>query len=158
MSDSHSETGLFPCCVCKNAIDNPHFLLDRRIEKVGVGMHKGKSVNEILIESCETLLMYCSKGCWEGHQAYVAEVLALQQTYPDFGLYTPCSRCGDPVNRTQAYICYTISEFILTGREALTGQCISDDYFAVLCKDCYPPDYGQSELVVRNDERGLVSC
>lgn len=143
-----------PCCMCENPIGSPHLCFDRRVEKLGVASNQGEPTTSINIAYCKTLLMYCSHDCWQTHQADLAAALELNKTYPAFGFVTPCCRCGKPVNRTQPYACYSISEMKLEGSDVMIGHCIDDNDFAVLCRECEMPDSPAAETStnIHNEE------
>jgi hypothetical protein len=62
--------------------------------------------------------------------------MELQETFPAFNFVTPCCRCGKAVNRTQHYVCFSISEMSFQGSEQLGAHCIDDHDYAALCRDC----------------------
>lgn len=128
----------FPCYSCKKDIQNPYFCFERRIERITAGMHDDQQVLQQNIHECEILLMYCCNSCWEASQDNIAGILDLHQRFPSFGLYTPCSKCGDPVIRTQPHISYVISKMHFNGSEQISGKCLNEDHFAILCKHCEP--------------------
>lgn len=130
----------FRCCICNSTIGNPHLSLDRRIERLSVIDQANQPVNSIDIIQRETLLMYCSHDCWQQHQTDVAKALGLKKTYPAFAFVTPCCHCGQPVNRTRHYVCYSISEMKIEGADVLIDHVIDEHDFAVLCQDCEHPD------------------
>lgn len=151
-------TNPFRCSICEKPIGNLHLCLDRRIEQLGVMNHEGQPVTRIDIAHRETLLMYCGHDCWQAHQADLAAALELKKTYPAFGFVTPCCRCGKPVNRTQPYVCYSISEVEIEGSDVMIGHCIDDNDFAVLCRECEMPDSPAAEQSADNtiEEEALL--
>lgn len=128
----------FPCYSCKKDIRNPYFCFERRVECISAGIHNEKRVLQQNIQECEILLLYCCNSCWESYQDNIADILCLHQTFPSSGLYTPCSRCGDPVNRMQPHISYVISKMEFNGSDQISGKCLDEDHFAILCKFCEP--------------------
>ena len=133
MTSNHN---IFTCTVCLEPIGNPHLSLDRRIEKITVMQHDGKPVTAINIAERETLFMYCSHECWQVHEPTLGTAMELQETFPAFNFVTPCCRCGKAVNRTQHYVCFSISEMSFQGSEQLGAHCIDDHDYAALCRDC----------------------
>lgn len=138
----------FHCRVCKAPIGNPHLCFDRRIEKLGAMTHEGKPVSRVDIAYRETLFFYCCHEHWQMHEPDIALALALKKTFPSFGFVTPCCRCGKLVNRTQPYVCYSISEMELEGSDVLIAQCLDDNDYAVLCPECEMPDAPEAEEAV----------
>jgi hypothetical protein len=130
---------IFHCC-CNQAIQNPYLSFERRVEKLSVIEQGGKPVTAINIATCQVMFMYCSHECWQTHQSEIAEALELKVTFPAFNFITPCCRCGKAVNRTQHYVCYSISEMEMEGDDVLIGHCLDDHDFAVVCRDCEEPD------------------
>lgn len=140
-SDHHS----FTCTVCLEPTGNPHLCFDRRIEKLTVMQRDGKPVTAINIAERETLRMYCSHECWQAHEPAIGAALELKQTFPAFSFVTPCCRCGKAVNRTQHYVCYSISEMRFQGDEQLVARCMGDHDYAVLCRECESPGLDAEE-------------
>jgi hypothetical protein len=101
--------------------------------------HEGKPVTAINIAERDTLFMYCSHECWQVHEPTLGAAMELKQTFPAFNFVTPCCRCDRAVNRTQHYVCFSISEMSFQGSKQLVAQCIDDHDYAVLCKDCESP-------------------
>ena len=135
----------FRCCICEEPIGNPHLSLDRRSEKLEVILHEGQPTTQVRISHSDAWLMYCSHACWQFHQDDLAAALDLKQIYPPAGFVTPCGRCGKPVDRTQPYVCLSLAELVLEGRDVLIGHCIDDNDFAVLCRECEWPDEPAAE-------------
>jgi len=161
-SNKHAMTSppLFRCSVCQQPAENPYLCLDRRIERASILTHEGKTVNALMIAVCQSLFIYCSHQCWQTHRPLVAAELRLQSAYPAFGFITPCSRCGEAVNRTLHYVNYSIAEMRLTGIEPfLTGQCVDDHDFAVLCRACEDPGWSAAEAqsATANELEGVTA-
>ncbi len=70
----------------------------------------------------------------------------MKAPYPAASFVTPCSRCGDAVNRTQPYINYNVSELEIVATEPdVIAQCLDDRDFAILCKKCEEPDLPRAD-------------
>ena len=131
----------FTCNICGKAVGNSYVCLDRRTESIATSEQDGKVTTTINIADCQTMFIYCGASCWEIHEPTVAAELQVSKPYPPAGLITPCSRCGNPVNRTAPYISYAICELQDTQTEPYPiAQCLDDRDFAVLCKNCEAPD------------------
>lgn len=150
---------IFPCTICNQPANNPYLSLDRRVEKVAVGSSGSKPTTTMHIEVCQTMFVYCTPACWQKHLPAVAAELKLKMTFPQFALTTPCSRCGTAVTRTKPYVSYALTESNLeqTGL-SLTGYCIDDVEFAILCPDCEEPDMpgAEAELEEFNIKQGAA--
>lgn len=146
----------FCCCICNQPVGGTFLCFDRRIEKVVVETHDGRRVTACHIAFHETLLIYCSEGCWRSGQGDVASALKLRHTFPAFSFVTPCCRCGKAVNRTHHYLNYSISEVQPEGDAV--EHCINDQDFAVLCTDCELPDISETESEHRaaHDEERIL--
>ena len=153
-----SSTTPFTCTICHQPADNPYLCLDRRVEKASIKVHDGKPRTTITVAVRQTMFMYCSHQCWQLHQPSVASELQLQTTYPAFHFVTPCSRCGAAVDRKQHYVNYSISEMNLMGIEPyLSAQCIDDNDFAVLCRNCEESGLPEAEAQSHknHEEKGV---
>ena len=113
---------------------------DRRVERLAVGQHDGKPVTSILISRRETLHAFCDKACWAAAEPALVVKFDLLATYPPLGFVSSCSRCGASVDRTQPYVCLSISKMTFPPDGRPTAVCSSDRHWAVLCNACEQPD------------------
>lgn len=143
------------CSVCSQALGETFFALDHRVEYITVTENGGQTITAVHILNSSIRSMYCSPACWNSHESEVAAALQLQQTYPAFSFVTPCSRCAQPVNRTQPYICYSLAEMSLTAEPEWVGQVIDDHDYAVLCKQCKAPGLDVATTTIEIPEEAL---
>ena len=131
----------FTCTLCGTSVGDRYHCFDRRMESLVLTEQDGKVITTEHIANCQVMFIYCSAFCWDIHAPTVAAELQVAKPYPPAGLITPCSRCGNPVNRTAPHISYAISELQDTQTEPYPiAQCLDDREFAVLCKNCEAPD------------------
>ena len=151
------DSPVFRCCVCHDIIINPTWSLDRNTQQYGSDTWEGMVRETINIMMSQEMFRYDSKGCWEVHEPSITQELKLKTTYPLSTPMTPCCRCGDPVNRSQAHVSYAITCMELQDApEGWIADVLSDKEFAVLCPECEEPDEPQAEATAEfqdQDER-----
>jgi len=113
--------------------------LDRRVERLAVGRYEGKPVTSILISRRETLHAFCDKSCWAAAEPALAVKFDLRTTYPPLAFVSSCCRCGASVDRTQPYVCLSISKMTFPPDGSPVGVCSSDRHWAVFCNACEQP-------------------
>ncbi|MFO1412945.1 MAG: hypothetical protein U1F10_03355 [Burkholderiales bacterium] len=128
------------CHVCGDVVANPCHSFDRRIATLGATGDGAPAPVACRVVFDEALFVYCSEGCWDVHQAEIARMLALASTYPPAGFVVPCSRCGEPVDRTEPHVDYGITVTRIADEGILMGFCHDDRDFAVLCRHCEVPE------------------
>ena len=138
----------FPCCaVCGQPVAHPHCGFDRRIEALAVSRGDGQAATTCNILFDEELYVYCSQACWTAHEPRLVAALRLQHPYPGAAFGEPCSRCGEPVDRTDPHVAYHVVQTRVADGGITVGPCQDDRGFALLCRDCEAP-----EPVSDNDE------
>lgn len=139
-----------PCHACGEPTPAVQLDLDYRIEYLSVRRHDGQPQTQVNIQSCELIAAYCSKDCWEAGAEAWAAILELTTTYPPIGFVTSCCQCASSVDRTQPYICYSISKMAYPEGGGDVVICKSARNWAVLCNACDKPTGPPSAAIVRD--------
>lgn len=138
----------FNCHVCNEAFFSPLRSLDRRVQQQSLA-EAGDAIQETLhIHQSEDVYQYDSEACRTNHELTVIAQLKLKSPYPSPGTVVPCSRCGDPVNRTSSHVSYAWVTLEFQDSTSMIGHCTGDTELAVLCKECEAPG-GKAEVVER---------
>jgi hypothetical protein len=142
-----NDTLIFKCIYCHKVITNPSWSLDRNTQKYATIEMDGKTINSINIHLSQEMFQYDSKICWLAHEPSIVKELKLKTTYPHTTpLSTPCSRCGDSVDRKLTHISYTINAMNLEETsKGCIGHFVEGDEFAVLCPNCEESDLPMGE-------------
>ncbi len=138
----------FKCHICHEAFLSPLRSLDRRVQQQSLAEVDGAIQQTLHIHQSEDVYQYDSRACRTAHEPTVIAQLKLKSPYPGSGTVVPCSRCGDPVNRTSPHVSYAWITLEFQGSTGMVDRCTGDTELAVLCKACEAPG-GKVEVAGR---------